>query len=166
MGSGRQTHHHSSNAKATANLTYYIFEGVLAGSVNEMTVQISAVTGGGGGSTKHTPSDSMNNPYMYGLKTASIGHQHQHGGPIPLGTYKISPPAHHPHLGLSARLDPAKPLPNNRGGFFIHGRGPHGSDGCIVPTDASKFRGLMHELTLSQGGTLIVAETMDGSRFA
>ena len=23
----------------------------------------------------------------------------------------------------------------NRGGFLIHGRGPRGSDGCIVPAD-------------------------------
>ena len=26
----------------------------------------------------------------------------------------------------------------NRDGFFIHGRGPHGSDGCIVPKSNTK----------------------------
>lgn len=155
-----------SQQKTAAMLTYYIFEGVLAGLVNGVTISISAVTGGGGGSTKNTPASSMNNPYMYGLKTAGTGSQHQHGGPIPLGSYKISPPAHHPHLGLSARLDPERTLPNNRGGFFIHNRGPHGSDGCIVPTDAGQFHILMRGLTAAHGGTLVVVETMSGSRFA
>ena len=152
--------------KPGAMLTYYIFEGVLAGLVNGATISISALTGGGGGSTKHAPDASMNNPYMYGLKTTGTGSQHQHGGPIPLGSYKISPPAHHPHLGLSAQLNPERPLPNNRGGFFIHNRGPHGSDGCIVPTDPGKFHQLMHGLTATHGGTLVVLETMDGTRFA
>jgi hypothetical protein len=152
--------------KQAAMLTYYIFEGVLAGLLNGTTISISAVTGCGGGSTKHAPAASMNNPYMYGLKTVGTGAHHQHGGPIPLGCYKISAPAQHPHLGLSARLDPERPLQNNRGGFFIHNRGPHGSDGCIVPTDPSKFHQLMHGLTVTHGGTLVVVENMSGTRFA
>jgi hypothetical protein len=53
-----------------------------------------------------------------------------------------------------------------RDGFFIHGRGPHGSDGCIVPLDMTQFIDLMNALTKSNGGTLVVAEAMDGSRFA
>ena len=147
-------------------LTYYIFEGVLAGTINGITITISAVTGGGGGSTKRPANATMNNPYMYGLKTTGAGSNHQHGGPIPLGPYTIGKPGHHPHLGLSAQLVPERPLPNNRGGFFIHNRGPHGSDGCIVPTDPVKFHQLMCGLTVSHGGRLLVLETMDGTRFA
>jgi hypothetical protein len=30
-----------------------------------------------------------------------------------------------------------------RDGFYIHGAGPHGSDGCIVPTDKGQFQVLM-----------------------
>src|SRR5690348_9754732 len=131
--------HPIQHAVGSASLTYYIFEGTLAGVVNGTTYAISALTGGGGGSTQHPTSGSMNNPYMYGLKTTGTGAQHQHGGPIPLGRYTIAKPSHHPHLGLSARLDPQQPMPSNRGGFFIHNRGPHGSDGCIVPTDPAKF---------------------------
>lgn len=150
----------------SASLTYYIFEGTLAGVVNGITYAIPALSGGGGGSTKNPVSSSVNNPYMYGLKTSGTGALHQHGGPIPLGRYIIAKPSHHAHLGLSARLDPQQATPNNRGGFFIHGRGPHGSDGCIVPTDPARFHQLMHGLTASNGGVLIVAETMDGTRFA
>jgi hypothetical protein len=58
------------------------------------------------------------------------------------------------------------PLPGNRSGFFIHGRGRHGSDGCIVPLDPAQFRSLMDDLTKSNGGTLIVAETMSDQRLA
>ena len=45
-------------------------------------------------------------------------------------------------------------------------RGPHGSDSCIVPLDASQFKHLMSALTSSNGGRLVVAERMDGARFA
>lgn len=62
------------------------------------------------------------------------------GGPIPPGVYWVEKPTHHPSLGYSARLRPdhaTKALLHelNRGGFFIHGRGPRGSDGCIVPLE-------------------------------
>jgi hypothetical protein len=53
-----------------------------------------------------------------------------------------------------------------RDGFYIHGRGPHGSDGCIVPLDKTEFSNLMKALTKSHGGTLVVEETADGTRYA
>lgn len=151
----------------TADLTYYIYEGLLTGIVNGRLVHISAVSGGGGGTTRNKTAFSMNNPYMEGLKTVGNGKHHVHGGPIPPGSYDIETPSHHPHLGLSARLDSlsGKP-PMGRDGFFIHGRGPHGSDGCIVPLDPHEFTRLMDALTITHGGRLVVAETMDGSRFA
>lgn len=158
--------HHGRHSPLPAALTYYIFDGILAGTVNGTGFTMPALTGGGGGSTKNRPDTPTNNPYMYGLKTSDAGKTHQHGGPIPLGHYKVGKPSHRPHLGLCAQLDPERPLPNNRGGFYIHNRGPHGSDGCIVPTDPVKFQQLMHALTLSNGATLMVLETMDGTRFA
>jgi len=63
----------------------YIFDGVLAGTINGASLTIPAVSGGGGGSTKNPASATMNNPYMYGLRTVGIGKKHVHGGPIPLG---------------------------------------------------------------------------------
>jgi hypothetical protein len=151
-----------------ANLTYYIWEGVLTGTANGRTFNISALSGGGGGSTQHRPDSAANNPYMEALKTkGKAGAKgHVHGGPIPPGKYTIRKPGRHPHLGLSAELLHPHWKPMGRDGFYIHGRGHHGSDGCIVPLDLHQFQELMSALTHSDGGTLIAAETMSGDRFA
>jgi hypothetical protein len=110
----------------------------------------------------------MNNPYMEGLRTSGQARAlgHVHGGPIPPGTYTIHEPGHHPHLGLSARLAHPRFRPMRRDGLFIHGQGPHGSDGCIVPLDRAKFVELMTPFRVSHGGKLIVQETVDGTRYA
>jgi hypothetical protein len=152
----------------TAHLTYYIFEGVLVGIVDSNPVHLTAYSGGGGGSTKNPSSESANNPYLYALKEVDLKFKdksknvHVHGGPIPPGIYRIEPPAHHKTLGLSAKLVPQQPLPNDRGGFYIHGSGPHGSDGCIVlgRPDLYKF---MHSLAVSKGGNLVVCQAMESA---
>jgi hypothetical protein len=152
-----------------ADLTYYIFEGILTGFVEGRMIHMSALSGGGGGSTTRKSVDPVtNNPYAAGLKTtgAPRASGHVHGGPIPPGTYTIRPPAIHPHLGLSAKLEHRHWRPMGRDGFFIHYRGPHGSDGCIVPLLRAQFDRLMTGLTRSNGGILVVAETTDGNRFA
>ncbi len=151
-----------------AHLTYYIREGLLVGVSGDQMFHIEALSGGAGGSTKHSGTDAVNNPYMEGLKTtgASASPGHVHGGPLPPGKYVVHTPAHHPHLGLSARLDHPRFRPMGRDGFYIHGRGPHGSDGCIVPLDQTKFNDLMKALTKSHGGMLVVEETADGTRYA
>lgn len=151
-----------------ADLTYYIFEGVLAGTVGPKMFHMEALSGGGGGSTLGKTSDAVNNPYSEGLKTAGKGSAkgHVHGGPIPPGKYTIQAPAQHPHLGLSAQLVHPHWKPFGRDGFYIHGRGPHGSDGCIVPLNKIQFQELMAALTASNGGTLFVQEAMEDIRFA
>lgn len=157
----------NSQAKQTADLTYYIVEGVLTGIVRGKMVHLLALSGGGGGSTKNRSAFAMNNPYMEGLKTVGSGKEHVHGGPIPPGVYLVATPSHHPHLGLSARLDSVDgKSPMGRDGFYIHGRGPHGSDGCIVPLESGQFTKLMTDLTATKGGRLIVAEAADGIRYA
>lgn len=107
------------------------------------------------------------------------------GGPIPIGPYTIAKPEEHPHLGLAAKLTPYSPKAHrsslDRGGFYIHGRGRKGSDGCIVSTfvlddsytlkqdktDYSvRFHQFMDALSCDHGGKLTVLETMDGDRFA
>src|SRR5262245_61686922 len=130
-----------------ANLTYYIFEGELVGTANNRMWHVSARSGGGAGSTQNPADENANNPYAQGVKTQE-GRQHRHGGPIPAGRYRIATPSRHPHLGLSARLDPYDAAQERammgRDGFYIHGRGRHGSDGCIVPME--QFQELMAAL--------------------
>ena len=150
-----------------AALTYYIREGVLIGVIEGRMFHIEAMSGGAGGSTKHSGTKAVNNPYMEGLKTSGTASSslHVHGGPLPPGKYIVHTPARHPHLGLSARLEHPRFRPMGRDGFYIHYRGPHGSDGCIVPLDRAKFDGLMIALSKSHGGTLFVQETNDGTRY-
>src|SRR5271157_856860 len=150
-----------------ANLTYYIREGLLVGLIDGRMFHIIALSGGAGGSTRNSATDATNNPYMEALKTKGPAKSptHVHGGPLPPGKYVVSTPAQHPHLGLSARLDHPLFRPMGRDGFYIHARGPHGSDGCIVPLDRTQFSILMAALSKSRGGTLIVEETADGTRY-
>jgi len=151
-----------------AHLTYYIWEGLLAGTASGRVFSIPALSGGGGGSTRHRDTAATNNPYMEALKTTGVANSkaHRHGGPIPPGEYVIEKPSHHRHLGLSAALVHRYWKPVGRDGFYIHGRGPHGSDGCIVPVYSLDFQNLMSALRDSKGGVLIVQETMSGDRFA
>lgn len=131
-----------------AYLTYVIFTGRLVGFANGRSFNIHALSGGGGGSRNPDNPDVLydpgviNNPYMTGQRTMP---GERRGGPIPPGSYKINSPAKHKHLGLSAQLTPRSTASMaGRGGFYIHGRGPRGSDGCIVPMD--KFQELMSAL--------------------
>ena len=158
-----------------ASLTYYIFDHLLEGQTGGKAFRASAHSGGGGGSKSTSPGwqdDSVrDNPYMTFLKQADQDKGPHakggpwHGGPIPVGDYTIHTPAIDVHLGLSARLTPAQTnVMFNRGGFFIHGRGPHGSDGCIVPLKPAEFQHFMSALVKDGGGVLAVRETMAGGQ--
>jgi hypothetical protein len=146
-------------------LTYYIYQGLLTGFAEGAFIHVHARSGGGGGSTKTVSTFVSNNPYSTGVKTSGTGAKHQHGGPVPLGDYKIHAPAHHPRLGRSCFLEPTRNTRlHGRSGFFIHGMGSHGSDGCIVPLEHFQF--LMDHIENDGGGVLHVLETMDNVRFA
>jgi hypothetical protein len=68
----------------------------------------------------------------------------QRGGTIPPGNYRCVYVENHPSFGKCIFLDPAsnahaisspfawRPIVHHRGGFYIHGHGPKGSDGCLV----------------------------------
>ena len=148
-----------------ANLTYYIYEGVLVGRAGGSQFHMLALSGGGSGSTRNAPNFGGGfYPYLTGKKTTGTGATHQHGGPIPPGRYIIHSPEQNAHLGLSAFLEPDGGNMMGRSGFYIHGRGPHGSDGCIVPLE--NFQHLMDAIQKDGGGTLFVQEAMGGVRFA
>jgi hypothetical protein len=147
-----------------ANLTYYIFEGVLAGTAGGHMFNITALSGGGGGSIVHPGNADTNDAYAQGKKADEA--KGIPGGPLPAGRYRIDPPSVHKGLGLSCQLDPFDD-PNGkimgRDGFYIHGRGKLGSYGCIVPME--QFAELMAALAKDRGGVLFVLEAMGGGRF-
>lgn len=72
------------------------------------------------------------------------------GGPLPPGRYLLHPPAPHPRLGPACFLEPdAANDMRGRDDFWIHGPGPRGSDGCIVPVpDGSRRRGIFHLMSV------------------
>ncbi len=153
---------------ARSSLTYYIFEGVLVGQAGGSSFHIFALSGGGGGSKSTVPGwvagDVVNNPYMTGLAERDTKSGHRHGGPIPAGLTTIAGPR--PTTKGKGRWATLVPDPRNammhRSGFAIHGRGKHGSDGCIVPTNPADFQRLMDALEVDGGGDLYVLTTMSG----
>lgn len=66
------------------------------------------------------------------------------GGPLPPGRYLVHPPMRHPRLGPACFLEPdAANAMFGRDDFWIHGPGPRGSDGCLVPVaDGRRGRGI------------------------
>lgn len=161
---------HGRRSPGTAQLTYYIFEGVLVGFIGTEMIHIEAWSGGAGGSedrpaTKKHPAikaaphtDDANNPYSTGVTENGC----VRGGPLPTGSYAIGIPAVHGKLGLSAALNYGSKFKVRSGGFFIHGQGPKGSDGCIV-IPHTHFQTLMNALKKSGGGHLQVLEAMDSA---
>ncbi len=142
----------------SASLTFYISEGLLTGLAAGHMIHLRAMSGGGGGSTKHGGDADTDNPASTGVKETAT----RRGGPLPVGKYKIHAPSRRAHLGLCAQLDPYDKEQAahmfGRGGFFIHGRGPLGSDGCIVPMES--FAVLMGYLGADRGGVLVVSASM------
>lgn len=54
-------------------------------------------------------------------------------GSIPNGIFEVGVPHHSAHLGQCAALNPVQGSLMGRGGFYIHGEGKIGSEGCIIP---------------------------------
>jgi hypothetical protein len=110
-------------------LLYLIADQMLVGDIEGTHFQMRAVSGGRAGTkTPGAENEGLaNNPYLSWVKKGP----NPIGGPLPCGSYTL-------------RLRPSKTnwidlIPENphrmwgRDGFAIHGRGPRGSDGCIVP---------------------------------
>lgn len=146
-----------------ASLTYYIFEGLLVGTVNGKSVHILAACGGRAGSKTEGVVDGhvANNPYQTPRKIPP----YPTGGPLPTGVYSIDKPL--PNYKGNGPWAHLHPRPGNqmfgRVKFAIHGRGPRGSDGCIVPLHPHEFHHLMDGLEADGGGTLVVCDAIGGS---
>lgn len=113
-----------------AELRYNLADGHLSGSIGGR--KVSAWAGSGGRAGSKTPGALnwwlANNPFAVRVKLSS-GNP---GGPLPMGKYRL---VLHESRKNWIRLLPLDQAMFGRDGFAIHGRGPRGSDGCIVPTD-------------------------------
>ncbi|HEX5390656.1 MAG TPA: hypothetical protein VFW67_12900 [Burkholderiaceae bacterium] len=114
-------------------LTYNIASGHLSGAIDGQ--HISAYAGSGGRAGTKTK-DGLNwwlanNPFATQVKLpANKSHP---GGPLPYGVYSLGLHESRENWLRLVPLDPGSM--HGRSGMAIHGRGPRGSDGCIVPTD-------------------------------
>jgi len=114
-------------------LTYNIASGLLCGQVDGTYISACAGSGGRAGTKAKDGLNwwLANNPLATHVKLpADKSHP---GGPLPMGTYRVVLHETTPNWLRLLPLDERQM--HGRSGMAIHGRGPRGSDGCIVPTD-------------------------------
>jgi hypothetical protein len=111
------------------DFVYNILEEVLVGSLDGTSITAHVVSGGRAGSkTKGVVNPFLaNNPYATHVKEGKTP-----GGPVIMGKYRLK--THESKPSWIRLLPFAENAMHGRDGFAIHGRGPRGSDGCIVPT--------------------------------
>lgn len=135
----------------TNMLIYSIAREWLDGDVEGERFSLRAWSGGGRGRTGPGAEHAVAS-YDVFRRT-----QHEkidvHGGPLPPGLYVCRYVQNHPHfhecifleqtITALIRVDANAHMRfYDRSGFYIHGRGPHGSDGCIVPDSEADRRRL------------------------
>jgi hypothetical protein len=116
-------------------LVYYIWDERLVGSLGNQSFNIHAVSGGGRGATIGVPDRSLASYSPHRRKAHGI-----RGGVIPPGWWRVERPSEYrgKMMRPSARLIPMSMQwvdynrDYDREPFLIHGRGPQGSDGCLV----------------------------------
>jgi hypothetical protein len=142
----------SSRSTTPANyLVYLIADERLYGKVNQKHFDMKAYSGGGRGSTQGRDEHSEAS-FDYRIRKISE-EAGERGGPIPPGIYMVQRSEKNPTLGEANKLVSATAhwtTPGRGysfpGGFYIHGRGRYGSDGCIVPDQPSQRRALVNEI--------------------
>lgn len=158
----------------TANvLRYSIRDESLCGTVASISFSMRAFSGGGRGSTSGMQRADLRH-WNTAKKAPVVFDKANRGGPIPLGWYLATYFGHHPHLGLCAQLDQTmssliqrdynSPIGLSfaaRSGFYIHGEGPKGSDGCIVPAIKDDLHKLLKAIK-SAGGPVVLIVHSEG----
>ena len=121
-------------------LTYDLAAARLFGTVGGQHFSMDAVSGGGRGRVKGKPDSSFGSHLSTTQEDAKANVR---GGPLPSGEYACEYLQNHPPFHECIHLRPLTSTQHllltrvggHRGlnSFYIHGRGPKGSDGCIVP---------------------------------
>jgi hypothetical protein len=144
-------------------LTYSIATETLSGTIGADRLFVRAWSGGRRGAKSPGAESDVASYNVFRKEQHDKG---IHGGPIPPGFYLCRYVAHHPKFhecifleqtltSLFQVNEDAKVSFYNRDGFYIHGRGPHGSDGCIVPENES-VRKHLNKLVKNCPGTVML----------
>ena len=150
----------------SATLVYDAANETLSGVIGHEHFRLTAYSGGSRGHKTGVKTE-LAKKYLYKQAadlstrlattreiTDAQGNYKQRGGTLPPGHYLCLYVAHHHTFHECIQLLRAAdataihspfsshPIPHGRGNdFFIHGSGPKGSDGCIVPAiDAERYR--------------------------
>jgi hypothetical protein len=155
------------NAPKVANLVYDAAAEVLRGSIGALGhFNFHAYSGGSRGH-KQGVAANVASRYLHGQANAILsrlattkeimnakGEYEQRGGTLPPGHYLCKYVQNHSSFHECILLAPQRDafaihspfaltaIVHGRGGFYIHGRGPKGSDGCIVPANEGERRRL------------------------
>ncbi|MFN7846371.1 MAG: tlde1 domain-containing protein [Bacteroidota bacterium] len=132
-----------------ADLIFNIATGKLAGSINGINIETIAVSGGRGGSKTKGAANPLlvNNPFLTHIKLK--GHSEtDYAGSLPMGFYTLK--AHETRNNWIRLIPSSANVMYKRDGFAIHGRGPRGSDGCIVLSDFELLKQIFKLIKESQ----------------
>ncbi len=148
-------------------LTYDVQSERLSGTVGAEHFDVRAVSGGGRGSKVRPEGQETLRSWLVGTKEDEA--RGVRGGPIPPGFYVCCYLQSHPPFGECIFLEqtltslivrsPESAIGialRDRDGFYIHGQGPKGSDGCIVPMIESERKRLNKAVKANPGTPLRV----------
>lgn len=148
-------------------LRYSITDEMLYGTVDKVSISTRAFSGGGRGSTKDAQRTDLSHWNTQKKAPAKFSYENR-GGPLPTGFYVVSYVGKYKHFGECARLDqtitsllhvdvtaPLGVKVTDRNGFLIHGEGPKGSDGCIVPAGKPALKKVLAALKNSKSTVLL-----------
>ncbi len=126
----------------SAHLKYNIAEAMLYGKIENLEIREFAGSGGRSMTkTRGAENWLLENNWEMTFVKKTKDHP---GGPLPRGRYKM---VIHESRANWIRLIPlAGTYMGGRDGMAIHGRGPRGSDGCIVPLDFNVVLKLVQKL--------------------
>lgn len=152
-------------------LRYSIMDECLYGTVGDESFSMRAFSGGGRGSTAGMEQVGVDQ-WNTRKKAPKTFDQTNRGGPLPVGLYLATYFGVHPHLGLCAQLaqtissliqtDSDSPIGfsvTERDAFYIHGEGPKGSDGCIVPANKVELKSLLEAIRAAPGPVVLVVHS-------
>jgi hypothetical protein len=150
-------------------LSYSIARERIEGSIGAQTFSLVAWSGGRRGAKGD---GAEYDPASYNVFQKENHSKGIHGGPIPPGIYLCHYVAHHHKFGECVFLEQtitalfqvdsqAHLRLYDRDGFYIHGRGPHGSDGCIVP-ESNAERHRLNKAVKGASGTVMLQVNEQG----
>lgn len=159
-------------------LQYSIMDECLYGTIGKTSFSMKAYSGGGRGSTAGMERQDLKH-WNTNKKAPATFDEASRGGPLPIGFYIVSYLGRYKHFGECARIDqtiasllqrdldsPIGIKVTDRDGFLIHGAGPKGSDGCIVPASKSALRNLLAAIKAQKApiGLLVHSEGVNADK--